>query len=218
MKTKTKINYSLIIISITTVITLISLLFLPDRLPMHFGVDGSVDRIGYKYEILILPAVLIISFLLTRYKLKAEKANEKPIATSMCICVTLVSIIDYYMLYLAFSNKDVKTAHLSDIFIKVLLILFGVMFIVLGNIMPKVKRNCCFGLRTGWSGSSDLIWQKTQRFGGFTMVIMGILLITVNLIFSKYINIHISVALILLLAAAELIGSYVIYNKNKDKE
>lgn len=48
--------------------------------------------------------------------------------------------------------------------------------VVLGNIMPKVRRNSLFGLRTPWSMSSDAVWQKSQRFGGISSVAVGLLM------------------------------------------
>ena len=54
---------------------------------------------------------------------------------------------------------------------------FGILLVVLGNIMPKVRRNSVFGLRTKWSLANDRVWQKSQRFGGFASVAAGFLLI-----------------------------------------
>ena len=55
----------------------------------------------------------------------------------------------------------------------------GVMFIILGNYMPNIKQNYTFGCRTPWALNDEHNWQRTQRMGGITFVVMGIALIAV---------------------------------------
>ena len=55
----------------------------------------------------------------------------------------------------------------------------GVMFIILGNFMPNIKQNYTFGCRTPWALNDEHNWQRTQRMGGITFVVMGIALIAV---------------------------------------
>ena len=55
------------------------------------------------------------------------------------------------------------------------------MFAVLGNIMPKVRRNSAIGVRTKWSVANDSVWQKTQRYGGRVMVAAGLAAIILSL-------------------------------------
>lgn len=62
---------------------------------------------------------------------------------------------------------------MADNVIKLTNIGVGTMLIILGNLMPKVKRNGLFGLRTSWSMENDEIWNKSQRFGGKAAVICG---------------------------------------------
>ena len=40
--------------------TVFSLFFLPDSVPMHFDINHQVDRWGSKYEMLILPIIVLI--------------------------------------------------------------------------------------------------------------------------------------------------------------
>ncbi len=55
----------------------------------------------------------------------------------------------------------------------------GVLFIILGNFMPQVKQNYTFGCRTPWALNDEHNWQRTQRMGGYTFVIMGISLLVI---------------------------------------
>ena len=82
MKSEKIIFYILMFLPLPA--TLISLLFLPDQIPAHYGFDNQVTRWGSKYEILIFPAFTILFgfFMLAMAKFsakqeKSEKGNEK---------------------------------------------------------------------------------------------------------------------------------------------
>jgi uncharacterized membrane protein len=51
----------------------------------------------------------------------------------------------------------------------------GVLYMALGLVIPRVKRNALVGIRTPWSLASDENWARTQRVGGYAMVIGGVL-------------------------------------------
>lgn len=64
---------------------------------------------------------------------------------------------------------------------KALPIALGVLFVAMGNITPRLRPNWFLGIRTPWTLSSDAVWRRTHRLGGFAMVIGGIVLIIVGL-------------------------------------
>ncbi|HTY07078.1 MAG TPA: SdpI family protein [Gemmatimonadales bacterium] len=49
----------------------------------------------------------------------------------------------------------------------------GVLFIALGNVLPRVEPNWFVGIRTPWTLSSDTVWRKTHRTGGWTFFLGG---------------------------------------------
>ena len=50
---------------------------------------------------------------------------------------------------------------------------FGVMFIVLGNYMPKFRQNSFMGIRVKWTLEDEANWNATHRFGGKVWVAGG---------------------------------------------
>ena len=50
----------------------------------------------------------------------------------------------------------------------------ALLLIVIGNYLGKVRSNFLFGIRTPWTLSSDLSWNKTHRLGGKLFVLAGI--------------------------------------------
>ncbi len=49
--------YVLMVVSV--LITVVLLAFLPDTIPVHYNIQGEVDRLGSKYESLIFPITTI---------------------------------------------------------------------------------------------------------------------------------------------------------------
>lgn len=60
--------------------------------------------------------------------------------------------------------------------------MMGVLFIVMGNYLPKVRPNHTFGVRTVWSYTSDENWNKTNRLSGKIFVIGGILMVLIAIL------------------------------------
>jgi uncharacterized membrane protein len=67
----------------------------------------------------------------------------------------------------------------------IILIVFvavGALFIVIGNYLPKVRPNYMVGIRTPWTLTSDLSWDRSHRIGGRLFVLEGILFIVLGLV------------------------------------
>lgn len=50
------------------------------------------------------------------------------------------------------------------------------LFLVIGNVMGKLRPNYTVGIRTPWTLANDRVWDQTHRFGGKTFVFAGGLL------------------------------------------
>ena len=53
----------------------------------------------------------------------------------------------------------------------------GLLFVVIGNLLPRARPNWFVGIRTPWTLSSDRVWEKTHRVGGRLFVLGGILIV-----------------------------------------
>ena len=65
---------------------------------------------------------------------------------------------------------------------KAVTFLVGILFICIGNVLPKIKDNFFVGIKTPWTISNPIIWNKTHRLGGFIFVICGLLISVFSLI------------------------------------
>lgn len=51
----------------------------------------------------------------------------------------------------------------------------GILFMFMGNMMPKFRQNFFCGFRTPWALSDETVWNKTHRLGGRLIFLAGIL-------------------------------------------
>lgn len=95
----------------------------------------------------------------------------------ICLMVTLL-IITYSLGY----RFDISL---------VVNIVLGLIFIILGNYLPKIKRNYTIGIRTSWALNSDENWSRTHRFAGYVFVLTGMLYIIFSMLGYMYIGLGI---------------------------
>ena len=183
MKTKKIIFYCLMVLPL--VVVLFSLQFLPNQIPVHYDINNQVNRWGSKYEILILPSFTIIfGFIMLRMaKFSGKQEGSGKNNENICIIAGILTLILFdvmtgYFLYAGFN----KVENLSSIALDVNRLFIGILgisMVILGNIMPKLRWNSVMGLRTRWSMKNETTWKKSQRFGGISFIIGGIVILVI---------------------------------------
>ena len=96
--------------------------------------------------------------------------------------------------------------------------IIGLLFIVMGNYMGKIKPNWFMGIRTPWTLSSEEVWNKTHRLGGKLFIIGGLLMLAQGFLPDSW-RLPVLIFIILLLTVGTFGYSYLAYLKeNKDKK
>lgn len=161
------------------VTTCILLLFSPAEMPIHYSLSGGVDRIGSRFAYLIFPLlamVISVTFVGLAHGQKQDVARARILLTAnICILVLLgVQGIFFQLLGICAIDEPLPRTGWQDRIVQLTFFVTGILFVVLGNLLPKATRNTVVGLRTKWSLTSDMVWQKSQRFAGITMVLCGL--------------------------------------------
>ena len=95
-------------------------------------------------------------------------------------------------------------------------ILTGGLFVVLGNLLGKVRPNWFVGIRTPWTLSSKLAWDRTHRAGGWVFVLLGVLTMATAVLHAGWALRVLGVA-----GVASLLGlvvySYVLWRRDPEK-
>ena len=205
----------LILLIVFTLLTGLFLLLAPDIIPAHYNARGEVDRMGSKYEYLLFPAILWLFGGLVMLGVKKDVPNGKVIMTSLFIGLLPLAAIFLFFMGAALRRGGASLPGTHELILKVSALCIGVPLFFLANLMPKATRNGAFGLRTRWSMLSDALWQKSQRFGGISGVVTGLLIVFAALALPEHWPLTVAMALILLWAAVCVFASYRYYKQQE---
>ncbi|MDE2311761.1 MAG: SdpI family protein [Patescibacteria group bacterium] len=92
--------------------------------------------------------------------------------------------------------------------------LVGLLLIVIGNYMGKLKRNWFVGVRTPWTLSSENAWNKTNRASGYLMMLFGLAVIVTPYL-PKAWGLWVFIGAAALMLLGSLIYSYVVYRRER---
>lgn len=174
---KKQFNWRLAILPILNLMVIMACLpFLPDQIPMHFNLQWEVDAYGSRESILLMPFLLIGLWLL--YQLMPimdplgknyEKFKSRYEQTFIVLSLFIIGM-EVMMILMAYSIDFIK----PELCLQVMM---GVLFMVLGNIFPKIKHNYFVGIKTPWTIHDANNWTMTHRLGGKCWFIGGFLAI-----------------------------------------
>jgi len=182
-----------------------------EQIPVHFDAKGNPDRYGSKSEAMmalwvLCGTTLFVSVMLAGLpKIMPRKANFGKSEKAYFACWIGVLILMVFttglvgwMMVGAASTGSTGTAP-----IRLLALAMGVLFVIIGNYLPKTRSNWIIGIRTPWTLSSDYTWEKTHRVTGLLFVGSGLLTIVLAIFGSPDIAMFVSFGAIM---AASVFG------------
>ncbi len=148
---------------------------LPDRVPMHWNWQGEVDSYGSRVQGLwtipiMTVGIMILFWFLPKFDPKREKYQQfadvwEIFQSSFVIFMLYVYVVS---LYAAMAKIDVGGLVMLGI---------GLLFVLLGNYMGKIRQNYFVGIKLPWTLSNEEVWNRTHRVGGWCFVLAGILMV-----------------------------------------
>lgn len=147
----------------------------PDQVPVHWGIDGEVDRYSSKTSVLFLAAVplfiCILFYLIPMIDPRRKNYRYHTKAYHVCLSLTVLLMIVFNWV-----SSLIALGYQFDIS-QIIVFGIGILFVGLGNYMPQIRPNYYFGVRTPWAIENPWVWKKTQRMGGILFIIMGVTLL-----------------------------------------
>lgn len=148
---------------------------LPQQIPTHWNLAGEVDDYTPKpWGVLILPLAAIFVFVVMKLIPVISPKGFRTDQFTGVVNIFTVALVGFMsgvalLVLLAATGRDV---HMNEmIFAGV-----GILFIILGNYLGKVRKNFFLGIRTPWTLASDEVWNRTHRLGGWIFVLIGFFL------------------------------------------
>ena len=215
-------------------VTSIVLPLMPDTIPMHHDFAGNTDRWGSKTESFIFPIVILfVTFfwhlMILAFENKAgraetekeqmeAKSNAKFLSIVGISQAVMFGIMHYFIMYSSYRQVSLGSTKAAVDIAKISCILCGILFIVLGNFMTKVKKNVVAGLRTTWSMYNDNTWRKSNRIGAICLIIAGVLTIVTTVFANGMVSTILLLVYVLLAAIVAVWYSQKVYDQEKKKE
>lgn len=181
-KLKPKHLAYMVFMTLPLAMTLVFFKDLPEQIPGHYGATGAVDRMGYKFEALIIPILSLVLgglfIFLSLFEAKEEKSSNAVLAISG----TLIGVFTALQAYILFDSLG-GTGPAFDIN-QVLFAATGLAGLVSSKFIPDLERNSTTGIRTLWSQKTDRTWTLSQKAGAKTIRLASILMVLTS-VFSK---------------------------------
>jgi len=147
---------------------------LPQRMAIHFDAAGVPDNYASKAFVCFgLPALMALVNLIVHVVLDSDpkRAGGSQVMITIgkwsipIICAILMPVTIFYAL-----GRNVNIATIVPICV-------GLLFIAIGNYLPKCRQNYTVGIRLPWTLASEENWRRTHRLGGVTFIISGIVMV-----------------------------------------
>ncbi len=207
--------FGLVIAALAVVVSIWAYPQLPPTIATHWNVGGTADGFSSRATaVLIMPLVIIglTGLFNVLPKLDPRRANyAKFIDTYWLIAnaVILFILIGHGMIIATGLGYPVKVDRFMPIGI-------GLLFVVLGNYLTRVEPNWFIGIRTPWTLSSDTVWRKTHRTGGWLMVVGGFVL-AASVFLPQGAFLPLLIAAILIVAVIPVVQSYILWTREQSK-
>lgn len=194
-------NKSFYLASLLTLLPIfIALLFynqIPNQVALHFNYEFQPDGYGSKaFAVFGLPLFMLLMNTIVWFALNSDPKTEninKPIKTIGLWTIPVISNIIQFCLLSYAINSSLN-------FVQILPFLIGLLFILIGNYLPKCQINYTAGIRTPWALNNPENWRKTNRLGGYLMVLGGIIIMLASffpsIVFIVFLIVIIPIALI----------------------
>ena len=210
-----KYKNTLIVTSLVALIPIVIGLLLwnklPDQVPFHWDINGNVDNWASKsVAVFAMPAFMLVMQWVCVFASTADPKsanyNRKSFQLVLWICPILSIVLNTLVYCTALGHSlPIET---------IIPMLMGVLFIVLGNLLPKMKQTYTMGIKLPWTLNNEENWNKTHRFAGKLWVAGGVITMATAFLGSFWIFIGILAVMCII----PTIYSYRLFKKQTENE
>ena len=206
---------TLIIASIVTILPIFIGLLVWDRLPdvmaTHFGMDNEANGWSSKvFAVFGLPLFLLamewIAAVVTSQDPRRQNISPKMFTLVLWI-IPMVSVVCGAAIYTYNLGMKVDISFFAMLFT-------GLLFIVIGNYLPKARQNYTIGIKIPWTLADEENWNRTHRAAGHLWVAGGILMVLAAL--TGFSGIRWFFVILAVMTIVPCLYSYWIYARGKN--
>lgn len=183
----------------------------PEQMVTHWGITGQPD--GWSspaFAVLFPPLILLATHWLCIFFTAKDPGNKgrnrKPLGMVLWI-IPCLSNLSCGLMYALALGADVSVTG-------IMVAAMGLLFVGIGNYMPKMKMNSTMGIKVPWTYTSEENWNATHRFGGKIWVIGGFVMVLGALLPETY-GVTVMILSLLVLTVIPVVYSWRYYRKQK---
>lgn len=207
------IKKNLKVLIITSIIILLPMLVglilwnrLPDAIPFHWNAAGEVDGWASRPVAVFVPSAAMLALqwlcvVVTSADPKKQNHPTKVVHLVLWLIPLLTAVLSTFV-YASALGSNVRVEVLMPI-------LLGLVFIAIGNYLPKCKQNYTIGIKIPWTLASEENWNRTHRLSGWVWVSGGIVMML-----SGFFNAFwVTMVIVAIMVLVPLIYSYSLHRK-----
>jgi len=186
---------------------------MPEKIPTHWNFKGEIDNWGNSSaHVLTINLVMLGIYLLFLLVPCIDPHKERYEQFQKIYHIFKNIIILFFALIFFLTNLNGIGYNINiNIYIPLMV---GLLFIIIGNYMAKIKTNWFIGIRNPWTLSSEEAWNETHRIGSKLFIVSGILIALEGFLAIKY-RIFVFGLVIAIILIGTSLSSYLIYLKTK---
>jgi uncharacterized membrane protein len=200
----------LLITSITILLPILAGLILwdqlPEQIPLHWNMEGEIDDYSSKsFAVFGLPLILLAFHLFTFFVTLSDPKNQNLSDKVLHLIFWIIPVMSVGLSAITYSvamGKDVRV----EVVISVSL---GLLFLVIGNYLPKCKQSYTIGIKLPWTLHSEENWNRTHRLAGWIWAIGGFMILIAGF-FGVFI---LTMTIPLIMALIPIVYSYLLHRK-----
>jgi len=181
---------------------------LPESVPTHFDGTGQADGWSSRvFSVFGLPLFVLLLHWICIAAVMADPKVQNLSAKILYLTLWIspaVSLFAGMSIYGTVLGAPINIARIANL-------LLALMFIAIGNYLPKCAPNYTVGIKLPWTLHDEENWRHTHRFAGFLWMIGGVLLLPAAFLSTMWVTF----AVVLVLVLLPVIYSFLLYLRSR---
>jgi uncharacterized membrane protein len=145
---------------------------LPDPVPSHWNASGQADGFTPKpWGVFLLPLVSTAAYLLLTILPAISPRGFRMDEFADVVRLFQLAVLVFFSLI---TMSSLMAARGDDVDLgRIILSGLGLLFMVIGGVMGRLRKNFFIGIRTPWTLASELVWNRTHRLAAWCFGLAG---------------------------------------------
>lgn len=207
---QSKSSILLTVVSLLLSLTVFS--SLPEQIPAHWNVYGTVDRFAPKLTVFIFPGIIFLITILFQFMRRTDpnSDNYDKFQREYHRYTFVIGLV-----FFAVQIMTIAAAFRMDFNVNLIFCLgIGSLFIFIGNLLPKTKHNYFIGIRTPWTLADEQNWFRTHRIAGKIWVLGG-LIVALTALAPESFQVPVFLTVLAVMVVTPFVYSYTEFRKKR---